>query len=439
MIPLVRVHAESDQEPAGLAELVCSGAMHVLQLDYVRPRAAPLVAGAMAELPELADSFRMTLPKFCRRLFLETDFRIITSAGWGNSYGAVENLGRVLVEGGSPDVLLSAVRGSNLLGIFEFLVADGLRLDHAVTGAPWSQQREPVLAADLQLGAGPLVTALGEGARVVVAGCYDGAAPTIAAGIQEFGWQWRDWNKLAGAAAAARAAIWPHRHASESLASLGALPALQHHPRIEFDEHSAFTVDLGHPLEANDGQRLLEWLQAGKANDAAHLHADVRMDATAAVVTRSGPTQLRVEGCTGAKADGSWRLEILYQAGFVAETVIEFSEHAPPGLRQQVAQAFQSRFVDAGDEHSLVTAQELVGQTGDAGPGWLHLACRAKNAKLCVEFSDQVTRFAAANPSLMRLPVGRPAVQVDCGLWPARVPRDAIDVAVDTRPAKEWV
>jgi hypothetical protein len=33
---------------------------------------------------------------------------------------------------------------------------------------------------------------------------------------------------------------------------------------------------------------------------------------------------------------------------------------------------------------------------------------------------------------------GRPVVLALCDLWPAAVPRDAVDIAVDTRTAKEW-
>jgi hypothetical protein len=28
---------------------------------------------------------------------------------------------------------------------------------------------------------------------------------------------------------------------------------------------------------------------------------------------------------------------------------------------------------------------------------------------------------------------------VDTGLWPTTLPRDAVDIAIDTRPAREWV
>lgn len=439
VVRLVRIPAESDVAPAGLPALASAGAIDVLQLDYARPRFAPAPGTDAPALPERASSFCETLHGLCTSLFLEPDFHIITSAGWSDSYAFVEQAARALVAGGSPDVPLSAVRGANLMGILDYLVADGVRLDNIDTGAPWRSLREPLLAADLQLGAGPIRTALDEGARVIVAGCYDGAAPAIAAATRTCGWSCKQVTHIACAAAAARAAIWPNRHVCQTLAASGELPAAHLHPRIEVHVDGGFTVDVSHPADQDDAKQLLAWLQAGKLRDPAHLHADVTFDARSAEVERTGSSQLRVTGCTGVKSDDHWRVEVLYQAGFLAETMVEFSPGAGAALRRQIAEAFRTHFVDEDDERSLVTVQELAPADGGAeSASWLHLACRSKHRRPCGDFAEHVARLAAANPGTVRLPAGRPAIQAECGLWPARIPRNAIDIAIDTRPAKEW-
>jgi hypothetical protein len=438
VVRLVRIHAESDVAPAGLAELARAGPLDVLQLDYERPRIAAVADGADAELPTGASSICSALTALCSSLFLEPEFRIITSAGWSDSYGAVERVGRALAAGGNPDLPVSAVRGANLMGILDDLAADGMPLDNLDTGAPWKSLREPVLAADLRLGAGPILTALNEGARVIMAGCYDGAAAAIAASVRAYGWGWKQFDCLAGAAAAARAAIWPHRHACDALTTIGALPATHIHPRVDIGDGGAFTVDLSHECEPADADQLLAWLRAGGPRDPAHWHADVRFDASRAAVAHAGPTQLRAAGLAGAASDDSWRLDVLYQAGYCAETMIEFAPGTAGSLRRQVAEAFHAHYRNADDERSLVTVQELASAAGEGAASWLHVACRSKLRPPCVEFAQQIARFAAANPRVVRLPAGRPAVQAECELWPTRVPRRAIDVAVDTRPAKEW-
>ncbi len=443
MIRFARIHAESDVAPPGLDELVSGGGLDLVQLDYERPRAAPVAGATPPEIPERAVSFFDALRGVAKSLFLEPSLRIITSAGWSNSYVCSEMAGRLLAESGCADLPVSAVRGANLLPILDQLVAEGLRLDNVDTGAPWHSLRAPVLAADLEYGAGPFTAALAEGGRVIIAGAYDGAAPAIAAAVNEFGWSWKELDHLAGAAAAARAALWPHRHACEWLSAAGTLPAAQIHPRVELDANGQFTVDLTHAFETEDAARLRQWLQTGHAKRPVHDQADVRWDATQADVAATGPTQFRVArvaGVAGAKGDDSWRLKVLYQTGFLAETMIEFAAGAAaPTLRGQIAEAFRVHFVDADEERSFVTVQELGAADGQPdAASWLHLACRMKARRSCMEFVEHVARFAAANPKLVRLPAGRPTVQAECGVWPARVPRSAIDVAVDTRPAKEW-
>jgi hypothetical protein len=437
VIRFVRRHADYDANPAGLDELASRGQLDLLQLDYVRPRLAPVAAPGPPELPEVAGSFADAVRRLGKMIFLEPELRVFANAGWGNSYGMTERTGQALVEAGCPETPVSAVRGSNVLPILEDLAAYGHKLLNLETGASWKTLRAPILAADLQLGAGPLATALADGGRVIVAGYYDGAAPAIASAIAAGAWSWKDLDRLAGAAAAAHAAIWPRRYAALWKATSGeaASPLA---PRIELGDDGTFTVDLSTPCEKADARDLLAWLQAGPPAHAARDRADVRYDASRAAVSPTGPTQLRVAGVTGAANLDGWRLDVLYQTGFLAETMVQFLPGAPAALRRQMAEAFRARFVDPVDERPYVTAQELPTSAASGEAGWLHLACRSPRPKLCREFAESLASFAAANPTIARLPAGRPMVHAECNLWPTRIPRDVVDVAIDTRPAKEW-
>jgi hypothetical protein len=167
----------------------------------------------------------------------------------------------------------------------------------------------------------------------------------------------------------------------------------------------------------------------------------VEWSASAAVASRHGQSQLRVEGLTGAGRDDTWRVEVLYQAGFIVDSLIELTDRIEPATRRQIAEAFRSRFVNAADERSLVEVQELASADGGsaaAGTGWLYLSCRSTLRKPCQEFVAHLERLLSANTGVARSLTGRPTIFVECGLWPTYVPRRAIDIAVDTRPANEW-
>jgi Acyclic terpene utilisation family protein AtuA len=418
--------------PAGLADLA-GQELDFLQLDYERPRMMAASGTKPIELPGFATGISQAARTLVKPLFLDPDFRIFTSAGWGDAYGCVERMASILIEGGGTDLPLAAVRGSNLLPILDMLEAEGIQLKNADTGAAWRDLKEPVFAADLQLGGGPLATALAENARVIVAGCYDDAAPATAYAVREFGWSWKDHDRLAAAAVGARAAQW--RHWGVDPNDPAPLPWKPGWVELEADGRSTVNGILG---GASAVQALQRWLKETKNMKAELRTADVRLNLANISIAATGPQQIAVTGASGAANDDSWRLEILYQAGYSAEATVAFSADAAPQLLEHLAEAAKAYLVPENDPAGLLTVEPL--QTlGLAGASWLHLAYQSKSRKACQYFADQAVRLLSAHQLHARLAAGAPRVQAHCGVWPVRVPRDAVDIAVETRPAKEWM
>src|SRR5687767_8813983 len=150
-----RLQCDSERMPAGLAELAAQE-LDFLQLDYARPRVTPASGIEHVEYPGWAAGIGEVTRALVKPLFLNAEFHVITSAGWGDAYGCVERMASVLVDGGCGNVPIAAVRGSNLLPILDMLELEGVKLTNADTGAAWKELRAPILAADLQLGAGPI-------------------------------------------------------------------------------------------------------------------------------------------------------------------------------------------------------------------------------------------------------------------------------------------
>jgi hypothetical protein len=426
-----RLQCDSERIPAALEDLA-GKELDFLQLDYARPRLAAVGGEAPVELPSCALGFADAARALVKTLYLEPDFRVVTSAGWSDAYGCVERTANVLVDGGCREAPMSAIRGSNLLPILEMLVAEGVDLQHAVTGAPWQELRDPILAADLQLGGGPIATALAEHARVIVAGCYADAAPAMGFAVAKFGWSWRDYDRLAAATVAARAAEWRNWQELAERAVAGRPPSSW----AELDEAGGVTVN-GFQASESATAALERWLRCDDIGELGE-EADIHVDYSGTKVRPTASRQVSVEGQGGAKSDGCWLLEVLYQAGYSIEAMVELAPAAASGLQQHLSDMAHAHLQPENDNAGLLTVEPLQTLT-DSGVSWLHLAYQSKSRQACAYFLEQTVRLVAAHGPYVRLASGDPRIHVHCGSWPARVPRDAVDIAVETRLAREWI
>jgi hypothetical protein len=427
-----RLQCDGEGAPLGIEELADAGQLDFLQLDYPRPRLAQADSSGPAELPEYAVGFGEALRAIVKPLYLETQLHLVASAGWGDAFSCVEQAAAVLMEAGCGELPLAAVRGSNLLPILEMLRREGISLDNAETGAPWRELKARALSADLQLGAGPLALALTEQARVIVAGAFDVMAPLTAAAIHRLGWKWDQYDLLAAAAAASRAAAWVDWEAFGA----GDRGSTTWRPnRVELNAGGIVLVE-STVADAAAAGRLEQWLRVEESLADADRHADVRERCSTLQCDVAGPGQLAISGAQGLASDGCWELEVLYEAGFAIETLLELSGSPDRRWLHHLATVTRNSLHSERNSSDLLTVEELQGASGG---GWLHLAFQSKSRETCQRFAEQVVKLAAAHHPHVRLSSGRPAVHVHCGRWPVRVPRDAVDIAVETRVAREWV
>lgn len=416
--------------------MAARGRLDLIQLDYARRKSAFAPSAVDADIPDFAPCFSEAVKTIGKSLYLEPDLKVITSAGWGSAYECVELTASALSAAGCGEIPVSAVRGSNLLPILDYLIRQRLDLTNIETGAPWSELPGSPVAADLQLGAGPLVTALEEGARVVVAGDYDGASPATAAAVHKFAWKWSDHAQLSAAACAARAAAWHVAHGIEPL-SVGAVRS-QGLPYtcVEIENSGQFTVETPESSRPGRSEDLSKWLTGKNAKSS---HADVVCDATKIHATQSAPHRIKVAGAQGAPHNGHWRLDIWYRAGFESEVILEIAAGADRTFAIQVVEALKEVVLDPDNPREEITTQLLRANDGENRGDWLHAACSCESWESCRRFADVSTSLARTNPNMIRVVGSPPAVHVKFAHWPAQAPRGSVDIAVDTRPAKEWL
>src|SRR5450432_330490 len=163
-----------------------------LMMDYLAEVTMSLLARARMKDPaagfplDFVDYLHESLPEIAQR-----NIRIVSNAGGVNPRACKAALQAICAELGIS-LLIAVVEGDDVLPITENLRAQNIR--EAISGARLPPQ---LLTANAYLGALPIMTALDNGADIVITGrCADSA---LALGIlmHEFQWSPKDYDRLA--------------------------------------------------------------------------------------------------------------------------------------------------------------------------------------------------------------------------------------------------
>src|SRR6266542_1614964 len=185
--------------PEAPVRQVEEGPIDYLMLDYLAEVTMSIMQKQKARDPK-AGYARDFVPLMKRILpaCLERDIRVTANAGGVNVEGcaaAVRDVDREL--GLSGRMKIGIVTGDDILDRIDDFLARGIELRNIDTHEPLGMVHDRIQSANAYLGAAPIVTALNEGARVVITGRATDTGLTLAPMIHEFGWALNDWDKLA--------------------------------------------------------------------------------------------------------------------------------------------------------------------------------------------------------------------------------------------------
>jgi len=178
--------------PEGPQQLVRSGGIDYLVLDYLAEITMSILARMKARQPELgyATDFVTAVMKPLAREIADQHIRVVTNAGGVNPQACRDALAAVLTEAG-VDLKIAVVEGDDLEAEIERYRAKNVR--EMFSGAPLPDRLASVNA---YLGAFPIAAALDAGADIVLTGrCVDSAV-VLGPLIHEFGWKSTDYDRL---------------------------------------------------------------------------------------------------------------------------------------------------------------------------------------------------------------------------------------------------
>lgn len=420
------------------------GPVDYLVLDYLAEVTMSIMQKQRARNPS-AGYARDFVPLMERILpaCVERGIAVVTNAGGVNP----RECARAVAEAGRRSGVEGRVRigvatGDDILPRLDELAAAGHLLLHMETGQPLETVRDRIRAANVYMGAAPIVKALAAGARVVVTGRSTDTALTYAPMVHEFGWPWDAWNLLAGGIVAG------HLNECGAQASGGncsaewwTLPNMARvgFPIVEAAPGGDFAVTK-HPGSggAVNLRTVKEQLLYELGDPRQYVTPDATADFTTVRLSQEGPDRVRVRGVKGGPPTRFLKVSVAYSAGYKAVGALVYAWPDAAAKAQAAAGILRERL----DRLGLVFDKVLVERVGwDATHGHLagepppdlpevqlRVGVRSRERAAVERFSREIAPLVLTGPpAVTGFAGGRPAVQEIMAYWPALIERRAVE------------
>ncbi|HMO80996.1 MAG TPA: DUF1446 domain-containing protein [Pyrinomonadaceae bacterium] len=254
---------------------------------------------------------------------VEKKIKVLSNAGGVNVEGCAAAIKDVAEELGlSGKVKIGVITGDDILPRLDEFIDKGIEINNMETGEPLAAVRDKVQAANVYLGAGGLVEALGKGAQIVVGGRLTDTGLTLAPMMHEFGWSFEDWDLLSAGTIAghiiecgAQASGGNCQYDWENIPDLANVGF----PIVEASPDGTFIVT---KHEGTGGrvniQSVKEQLLYEMGDPKAYITPDVVADFSSIRLEDAGPDRVRVFGIKGNPNTEFYKVSIAYSHGWKA-------------------------------------------------------------------------------------------------------------------------
>jgi hypothetical protein len=303
--------------------LVEKGALDYLTLEYLAELTLSILAHQRKRDPDAGyvGDFTKVLARLIPFLKSQPGLRIVTNAGGLNPEGCARETARLLIEAGLGDVKIAWVAGDDLMDGMTALRAGGESFRHFDNGESFDAIGPRLVSANAYLGAEPICRALDRGARIVITGRVADASLTVGPAMHEFGWGWRDWDKLAAATVAGHLIECGAQVTGGLLSRWETVPDLAGigYPIVELTASGGCLITKPAGTGGKvDRDTVAAQLLYEIGDPASYLTPDVILDITHVELEEAGPDSVRVKGAKGRPPPETLKVSCAYENGFSA-------------------------------------------------------------------------------------------------------------------------
>ncbi|MCE2503101.1 MAG: DUF1446 domain-containing protein [Chlorobi bacterium] len=421
---------------------VTKGPIDYLVMDYLAEVTMSIMQKQKLRNPEfgyardLVSTIDEILP-----VLTEKNIKMITNGGGVNLEACRDAIMEVARKHEIP-LKLGVVTGDNILNDIDALQKVGTELRNMETDEQLDTVLDKLLSANVYLGAGPVVEALGQGAQIVVTGRTTDTGLTLAPMIHEFGWEMNDWNKMAAGTIAGHIIecggqasggnYMGNWRSVPDMANIG-FPIIEATPTGEFwvtkHEGTGGMISRGTVAE----QCLYEI-----GNPKEYITPDVIADFTSIHLEDQGDDRVRVYGISGRENTPFYKVSMSYSDGYSTfatlgyawPDALEKAEAADAILRQRLTN-LSLNFDEVRTEYIGYNAcHGPLSETVNPDPQevMLRIGVRGHDRNAVERFGKEIAPLILTGPpNVTGFTGGRPRPSEVIAYWPALIEKKLID------------
>ena len=377
----------------------------------------------------------------------EKGIKVMSNAGGVNVAGcaeAVRETARELGLGGR--VKIGVVIGDDILGRLEEFESSGVGITNMETGEPLSAIRDKIQSANVYLGAGGIVEALGRGADIVIGGRLTDTGLTLAPLMHEFGWKFDQWDLVsAGTIAGHIIECGAQSSGGNCQYDWENIPDLANvgFPIVEASPNGEFVVT---KHEGTGGRvnvpGVTEQLLYEMGDPKSYITPDVVADFSSIRLAPDGNDRVKVFGITGNPSTEFYKVSIAYSAGWKAVGTLVYAWPDAYAKAQAADHVLRERLDRLGLKFDVILTEfvgvnathgHLAGEPpADIPEVQLRFGVRGQSKADVERFTKELAPLILTGPpAVTGFAGGRPKVEEIMAYFPALIPKSLIETKVD--------